>query len=240
MFVYVWSHEGLPFYVGMTTRWGRTNPKNTGARGWLCERTLDRIGREFVSVEVTTVASQEAAVNLERELIEKYGRICTGTGSLTNLLVGGEGRKNFTPEHRAALSVRMRENNPAKRPEVREKIKARMQDPSVRARFLGDANPAKKPETREKIRAAWADPAFREARIAEKRGRAIHTEARKTALREKLLDPNNPLRGTHVKLNSDPATREKRVAALQSPEVRKRISEAVRAAWVRRKATTAL
>jgi hypothetical protein len=104
MYVYIWKDQsGLPFYVGLTKRIGRANPKNSGGRNWLTRQKLQSIGAENVVVEFHTVASIIEGQELERKLIEQYGRLQTETGSLTNLRVGGEGMHIPTEEHKEKL-----------------------------------------------------------------------------------------------------------------------------------------
>lgn len=236
MFVYVWKHEGVPFYVGLTNAHRRTNPLNAGGRGWLCKQKLESVGRSNVVSEVYAVATLEEGRHMERELIIKFGRISLGTGTLTNLRPGGDGTETMSVDGRKATSKRMRENNPAHRPEVRAKIKARMESPDMQERFSGDNNPAKRPEVRAKLKAKWEDPEFRAARIAEKVGKAKHSDEHKAKLRDKLLDPTNPMREYHKILNSDLTIKAKRVASLQSPEIRAKISARLKEAWAKRKA----
>lgn len=235
MYVYVWKHNEEPFYVGMSKTQRRSNPLNSGGRGWLCKQTLAKIGPKNVVVELHMVDTVEEAQLLERSLIEKYGRIQLGNGPLTNLKAGGDGSKGMTDAGKAATSKRMKENNPVHNPEVRAKINARMQDPDVQEKLRGKNNPSKRPEVRAKLKAQWEDPEFRAARIAEKVGRPIHSEEEKEKRRQKLLDPSNPMREYHKVLNSDPAIKEKRVAALRSPEVQARISAALKLSWAKRK-----
>lgn len=235
MFVYIWKHNGTPFYVGMTKQIGRTNPLNSGGRGWLCRQTLEKIGRENVVTEIHTVTTTEEGQELERQLIASIGRIQLGTGPLTNLKLGGDGWQGMTDAGKEATRKRMIENNPVRNPTVRAKLSKRMNDPDVKAKFSGDNNPAKRPDVREKIKAKWSDPEYRETRRKEKLGKAIHTDEHKQKLREKLLDPNNPMREFHKTLNTDPAIKAKRTAKLQTPEIRAKISAALKAAWDRRK-----
>ena len=235
MFVYIWKHNNTPFYIGLTKAHGRTNPLNAGGRGWLCKQTLDKVGRANVIVELHIVTTLEEGKELERSLIEKYGRVQLGTGPLTNLRSGGDGTHGMSAAGKAANSERMRLNNPTRNPATLAKLKKRMNDPDVLAKFTGDANPAKRPEVRAKLKAKWADPAYREERRIEKIGKAKHSEEHKAELRAKLLDPSNPLRDYHKTLNSDPTIKAKRTAALQSPEVRARISAALKAKWAERK-----
>lgn len=235
MYVYVWKHNGKPFYVGMSKTQRRTNPLNAGGRGWLCKQALAKIGPKNVVVELHMVDTVEEAQSLERSLIEKYGRIQLETGPLTNLKSGGDGSKGMSEAGRAATSKRMKENNPVHNPITRAKINFRMQDPDVQEKLRGDNNPAKRPEVRAKIKAKWDDHEFRAARVAEKVGRPIHSDEEKEKRRQKLLDPSNPMREYHKVLNSDPAIKEKRVAKLRSPEVQAKISAGLKLAWAKRK-----
>ena len=236
MFVYIWkSPEGEPFYVGMTKSAGRTNPLNTGGRGWLCKQTLEKIGRTNVIVEVHYVSTLEEAIALEKKLILQYGRIQLSTGTLTNLKPGGDGAGGMSPEGREATRKRMKGNNPAKRPEVRAKIKHRMSQPDVKIKFMGENNPAKRPEVRAKIQAKWADPKFKEAQRQRKLGKSIHSETAKEQRRQLLLNPNHPIHSFNATLNSDPVIKEKRVATLQTPEVRAKISASLKLSWGKRK-----
>lgn len=237
MFVYIWKQpDGTPFYVGMTKTMRRTNPLNAGGRGWLCKQTLETVGREKVVVEIHTATTKETAQELERKFILQFGRIQLGTGPLTNLKPGGDGSPGMSAAGKAALSAFMKENNPAHKPEVRAKIKARMDTPEMKAKFAGDNNPAKRPEVRAKLTEKWKDPKYRETQRIARTGIKRHTDAHKAKLRDKLLDPANPMREYHKVLNTDATIKAKRVAALQSPEVRARISAALKAKWAERKA----
>ena len=235
MYVYIWKHHDVPFYVGMSKTMRRTDPLAANPRGWFCKQKLEQVGANNVVVEIHSAPTLEDAKELERSLIEKYGRIQLGTGSLTNLRSGGEGRSSISEEEKINLSKRMKLNNPMHNPETRAKAAARMKDPHVIAKFSGDNNPSKRPEVRAKLKAQWEDPEFRAARIAEKIGRPIHSEEEKEKRRQKLLDPSNPMREYHKVLNSDPAIKEKRVTALRSPEVQAKISAALKLSWAKRK-----
>ena len=239
MYVYIWKDpNSIPFYVGFTKNKRRSNPLNNGGRSWLCKQKLAKIGADRVIIELRPVTSVEEGTALECKLIAEIGRIQTGSGPLTNLTSGGEGVHLPTPEHIEKLRQAMLDpNHPIRSAESRAKISKRMHSPDVKAKFLGEANPAKRPEVREKIKAKWADPAYRSARIAEKRGRSIHTEEEKQRRREALLDPTNPMRQSHKVLNTDPTIAAKRAATLRSPEQRARQSEAMQRYWTKRKAS---
>ena len=238
MYVYIWKDQlGTPIYVGLTKTFRRTNPKNNGGRNWLTQQKLVEIGVNNVVVEFHTVASIIEGQELERKLIEQFGRLQTNTGPLTNLRIGGEGMHSPSIEHREKLRQAMLDpKHPSRSPEARAKQRERMQDPAVKALFTGDANPAKKPEVRAKIKAKWQDPEYRAARIAERTGVKKHSDQFKNAARQRLLDADNPMRKYHKVLNSDSAIAAKRAATLRSPEQRARQSEAMKANWAKRKA----
>ena len=235
MFVYVWKHNEVPFYVGMTKSAGRANPLNAGGRGWLCKQTLAKIGGKNVVIELHTVDTLEDAQLLERSLIEKYGRIQLNTGTLTNLRPGGDGVSVMSKEGKASLSKRMKENNPMNNPKTRAKLNERMKSPDVIAKFSGNNNPAKRPEVRAKLLAKWQDPEYKEKQRLAKLGKPIHSEEEKAKRRLNLLDSSNPMRQYHKVLNTDPTIKAKRVATLQTPEMQAKISASLKLAWAKRK-----
>lgn len=236
MFVYIWKNpDGTPFYVGMTKNAGRANPLNSGGRGWLCKQTLEKIGRHNVITEIHTALTLEDAMDMEKKFILQFGRVQLNTGTLTNLRPGGDGVSNMSETGKEVIRKRMKENNPAFNPEVRAKIKARMASPDVKEKFLGDNNPAKRPEVRAKLKAKWQEPEYQETQRKARTGLKRHTEEHKAKLRDKLLDPNNPMREYHKTLNTDPTIKAKRNATLQTPEVRARISAKLKEKWAERK-----
>ena len=219
MYVYIWKDViGNPFYVGLTKRMGRTNPKNGGGRNWLTRQKLQEIGAANVVVEFHTVASIEAGQELECKLIDKYGRIQMGTGLLTNLRAGGEGMQSTSSERREQLRQAMKSpDHPIRSPAAIAKKRERMLDPAVRALFTGDLNPAKKPEVRAKLKAKWEDPAFKEKVIAARTGlKRDLPESTKETLRVNLK--NNPAMQGWSKRNGDPEFDEKRIAGIQAAQ----------------------
>jgi len=119
MFVYIWKDgSGVPFYVGFTNSTRRTNPQNSPKRNWLCVKKLDEVGRDHVTVELRFVDSIITGQELERKLIQEYGRIQTGTGPLTNLMPGGEGANRMPEEAKELRRKAMLDpNNPIRSPE---------------------------------------------------------------------------------------------------------------------------
>ena len=230
--------EGQPFYVGLTKTIHRTNPRNAGGRNWLCRQKLLELGVENVVVEFHIVADIIGAQELERKLITEYGRVQLGNGPLTNLQEGGNGAHGMSDAGKESLRQRMLDpTHPIRSPEARAKQRTRMKAPDVTILFSGDNNPAKRPEVRAKIKAKWDDPEYRAARIAERTGVKKHSDQFKDAARQRLLSGNNPMREYHKVLNSDPTIAAKRAATLRSPEQRARQSEAMKAYWAKRKAS---
>ena len=220
MYVYIWKDiEGNPFYVGLTKRIGRANPKNNGGRNWLTRQKLESIGVENVVVEFHTVASIVDGQEMECKLIEKYGRLQTSTGTLTNLRVGGEGMHSPTLEHREKLRQAMlNPEHPCRSPEARAKQRERMLDPEVRALFSGKNNPAKKPEVRAKLKAIWQDEAYRAAQVASHTGlKRDLPESTKSVLRTNLT-ANPAMKGWSERNGKDPEFDAKRIAGIKAAQ----------------------
>jgi hypothetical protein len=250
-YVYIWKRPGnVPFYIGIGKTAQRWNPLYARTRNPHCYRTVMLEGISNIQIELIQDLSKRDASRLEQTLIWYYGRADLGLGPLTNLTDGGDGVQNVTPESKKRMSAaatahsvvraeRIKGNkNPMRNPEIYTRAVERMRNPSVTAKYSGDNNPAKQPEVRAKLKAKWQDPEFRAARIAEKVGKAKHSDEHKAKLRNKLLDPTNPMREYHKVLNSDPSIKAKRVASLQSPEIRAKISARLKETWAKRKAIT--
>lgn len=95
------------FYIGKGKgrRWETTRGRN---EYW--KRTVDKYG--FSAIKLAENLTNEQAVEVEKQYIEKYGTANNG-GSLVNMTTGGEyGRTGYKmPEHeRHILSQRMKEN----------------------------------------------------------------------------------------------------------------------------------
>lgn len=238
MFVYIWKDAaGVPFYVGFTKRMGRANPKNNGNRNWLTKQKLDEIGVDFVSIEIRHVATVEQGQELERNLIASIGRIQLGNGPLTNLREGGEGVLPPSPEHRAKLSIALRDpSHPIRSPEARAKQKERMSDPAVRALFSGDNNPAKKPESREKIKSKWQDADFRAMMIAERTGKPKNFSEEDRARRAEAVKNNPDMKSWADRNGKDSEFDAKRIAGIRAAQDKRREKMSDPEALARRKA----
>jgi len=196
-YTYIWKHpNGVPFYVGATKSVYRTNPRNKTSRNAFAMATHQRIGAGNVIYEVHTLDSMEEALSLEAAFIAEYGRICEGTGSLTNITPGGDNSTSIAG--RAALSAAMKISS------------------------AGGKNPSKRPEVRAKLVAVWENPEYREHQRIAHIGKLICSEENRERLRQIALDPNSPLQQVqfHKILNTDPDIKAKRVAAIRTPESR--------------------
>jgi hypothetical protein len=227
MYVYIWKDpNGNPFYVGLTKNIRRTNPRNNGGRNWLTRQKLEEVGVHNVIIEIRPVTSIVLAQELERKLIEEYGRIQMGTGPLTNLREGGEVVAGPTEERRKQLREAMlRPDHPSRSPEARARQKSRMNDPDVRIKFVGENNPSKRPEIRAKLKAIWQDPLYREKQRISRTGvKRKLSEETKEKLRLKLL--SNPLMKGWKKwkelASKDPELEAKRIKGIRDAQDRRR------------------
>jgi hypothetical protein len=243
MFVYIWKDKNnIPFYVGLTKRIGRTNPRNSGNRNWLCNQKIKEIGLDHIVIEIRHIFSIMDGQSLERKLIEEYGRIQLGNGTLTNLREGGSGTESMSFESRKKLSNLLKDpNHPIRSKEAREKHAKRMRDPDVKAKFSGDNNPSKRPDVREKLLNKWQDAEYKEKQRLSRTGLKRFSEEEKEKRRIALLDKDHPLnkKAFHNILNSDPNIKAKRVAALRDPDRCKKHSETMKRIWAERKKSIA-
>lgn len=273
MYVYIWKDQsGIPFYVGCTKSARRTNPRNEGNRNWLCVQKIAEIGVDNVVVEIRHVTSIEEGRSLEKQLIDSIGRININTGTLTNLRPGGDGLDPMSDAHKEKLRAAMTGRKASD--ETKDKLRKRMKDPDVQKKMRGDNNPAKRPEVREKLKDLWKNEDFRtKATAARKKPRTL-AESTKQVLRQRIKanpamkawserngDPEFEAKRIaglmkvqdkiREKLN-DPEAKTKRIAKLMetinspeykerrksvyTPEVREKQSAAKKAYWERKRA----
>lgn len=237
MFVYIWkTPEGTPFYIGLTKNKRRTNPLNNGGRNWLCKQKLAEVGAGQVIIELRPVGTLEEGVALERKLIAEIGRIQTGTGPLTNLREGGEGTHIPTPEHREKLRQAMLDpSHPARSPEARAKLTARMNAPDVKEKFVGAVNPAKRPEVRGKLKANWQDPEYRKKAVASRVGlKRDLSDSTKQVLRDNLAN-NAAMKSWGERNGKDPEFDAKRIEGIKAAQPARLAKMADPAALAQRK-----
>jgi hypothetical protein len=227
MFVYIWKDAtGTPFYVGLGSTLGRANPKSKQHRNKSCLQKLHELGADSVIVEIRTVANEQAAKNLERELIYQYGRIRDG-GTLTNISGGGE--FHFASQH------------------TKDKLTALWQDKQHREKVISSriGKPRILQEsTKQVLRDNLANNAAMKS-WAERNGKEPEFDAKRIAgiqaaqgkRREKMSDPaalaqrKERLKAT---MNS-PEFKAKR-AQFDTPEYRQKLSNAKREYWAKKRA----
>jgi hypothetical protein len=202
----------------------RPSPKSVGHRNKACIDAVQAIGADNVIIELHTAPDVESAKELERKFIELFGRLCIGTGTLTNIATGGQFSNAST--------------------ETKNKLKQLWEDSSYRQKTL-IARPASRnlPEsTKETLRVnlknnpamqGWSkrngDPEFDAKRIA-----GIQAAQPKRA--EKMRDPvalvqrKERLKAT---LNS-PEYKAKR-ALWDTPEYRQKLSDNKKQYWATKK-----
>lgn len=214
--------SGIPFYVGCTKNIRRTNPRNTGGRNWLCRAKIEAVGLENIIVEFREAVDASAGAALETELIAQFGRVQLGTGTLTNLRSGGEGLSTLSAEHREKLRVLMLSpTHPIRSAASRERQRQRMNDADIKAKFIGDANPAKRQEVRDKIKAVWSTPEHRARMRAATTGlKRELPEQTKQKLRENL-ENNAAMLGWGARNGKDPAFDAKRIAGIRAAQTKR-------------------
>ena len=129
VYQYVDPATGLPFYIGKGS--GRRSQihlwhaKNGTCKNKLLQNVILKVGDPRIEI-VQRFENEQDAYDLERALVEQFGRRVNGTGILTNIDVGGRGRVGYivsqetrtkmaaskigkklhrTPEHNAKISA---------------------------------------------------------------------------------------------------------------------------------------
>lgn len=226
MYVYIWKDpSGTPFYVGMGSTLGRTNPKAKRHRNKACLQKLAEIGADAVIVEIHTAATEEAAKSMEQMFIAKFRRLRDG-GTLTNISAGGEFHKTSdetrqklvglwqTEEHRLA-SITPRIGIKRSLPESTKEVLRTNLANNEHMKSWGERN--------------GKDPEFDAKRIA---GIRAAQEKR----REKMSDPV-ALAQRKERLKATMASPEyaAKRAAFNTPEYRAKLAAAKKAYWDKRK-----
>ena len=226
MYVYIWKDpSGTPFYVGMGSTLGRTNPKAKHHRNKACLQKLSEIGADAVIVEIHTAADVDAAKLLEQTFIAKFKRLRDG-GTLTNISAGGEFHKTNEETKQKLVSLWQTEAHRLSSINPRIGVKRDLPESTKQAlRVNLLANPSMK---------SWAerngkDPDFDAKRIAGIR-------AAQGKRREKMSDPV-ALAQRKERLKATMASPEyaAKRAAFDTPEYRAKLAAAKKAYWDKRK-----
>jgi hypothetical protein len=226
MYVYIWKDpNGVPFYVGMGSTLGRTNPKAKCHRNKGCLQKLADLGADSVVVEIHTVANADEAKSMEQMFIAKFGRIRDG-GTLTNISAGGEFHKTSDETKQKLVDL-------WKTPEYRTATI----DPRVgKTRDLTES-------TKEVLRAnllknehmkSWGERNGKDPEFDAKRIEGIRDAQGKR--REKMSDPV-ALAQRKERLKATMASPEyaAKRAAFDTPEYRAKLAAAKKAYWDKRK-----
>lgn len=84
--------DNTVFYVGITS--GKKRPYTTVGRNYFWKKEVKEHGGFIVEIAAKDIGF-DVALNMERELVAKYGRRDLGLGTLVNLTDGGEGTHGF-------------------------------------------------------------------------------------------------------------------------------------------------
>ncbi|QWY83214.1 Seg-like homing endonuclease protein [Rhizobium phage RHph_X2_25] len=206
-YVYAWLYpDGSPFYVGKGSGRRDKQPKRTNVIFKHIVAKIRREGGEPSVVRWQEGLREDDAHRLEMAYIRLFGRRNIGTGVLSNLSDGGEGRSGAIVgvEARAKLSESKRGSlNPNFGKPLSEETKAKLSESKrgkthtdeARAK-IGDAfrGKALSAEHREKISAALRGGA--------KRGGMHTAEAREKVSRAmRMLPPKDGFKGIHASKN---------------------------------------
>ena len=121
------------FYVGKGTgqRWKLCTHRPEHNK-WLA-RKINKIGAENILIKMINCKSEEHAFQLEKEIIQQFGRRDLGLGTLLNMTDGGEGLSGaiWTDERKANKSIEVKKHfekngNPFKGKKHTEDAKHRM------------------------------------------------------------------------------------------------------------------
>ena len=226
MYVYIWKDPNhIPFYIGMGSTLGRTNPKAKRHRNKACLQKLVEIGADAVIVEIHSAATEESAKTMEQMFIAKFKRIRDG-GTLTNISSGGEFHRSSEETKQKLVSIWKTEEyrSSAVNPRIGRKRNLPESTKSIlRENLL--ANPEMK---------SWGERNGKDPEFDAKRIEGIRAAQGKR--REKMSDPvaltqrKERLRATMA----SPEYAAKR-AAFDTPEYRAKLAAAKKAYWDKRK-----
>lgn len=164
-FVYTWSIGNVVFYVGQgkhqpkgkdRTKYRRMWDNHTNRSGVLaaCQtyaNELRQAGTPHVTTLVADDLTKSEADALERQLVMAHGKLCDGTGTLVNIVDGGNANLSDSLEWRSRCNAAM--STDEYKSKMSDITKKRLNTPETKAiwlaKFQTDA-------VREKIRAVQA------------------------------------------------------------------------------------
>lgn len=142
-----------------------------------------------------------------------------------------------TEAHRQKLREALKNpNHPIRSPEAMERRIARMNDPDIKEKFLGENNPAKKPATRAKLKQLWQDPTFREKQRQARTGVSHNfSDAQRVKMAE-AAKANPAMLGWDKRNGKDPEFDAKRIAGIKAAQPKRKEKMADPVALAQRKA----
>lgn len=114
--------------------------------------------------------------------------------------------------------------------------KKRMNDPDVKAKFTGAANPAKRTDVRAKLKAAWADPAFKESQIKKRTGKTLNLSESERERRSKNVKENPLMKGWDERNGKDDEFNRKRIEGIRAAQEQRKKKMSDPVALAKRKA----
>ena len=226
MYVYIWKDpSGTPFYVGMGSTLGRTNPKAKCHRNKACLQKLAEIGADSVVVEIQTATNEDAAKSMEQMLIAKFKRLRDG-GTLTNISAGGEFHKTSDETRQKLVDLWQTEEH--RIASISPRIGVKRSLPESTKEILR-TNLAKNEHMK-----SWAERNGKDLEFDAKRIAGIRAAQKKR--REKMSDPV-ALAQRKERLKATMASPEyaAKRAAFDTPEYRAKLAAAKKAYWDKRK-----
>lgn len=145
-YVYADPRTGVPFYVGKGQgRRARKHLVQTTNRGMAARLAeLREVGLEPL-ISVYGCDSEAHALELERVLIDAYGRQCDGSGSLVNILEAGDRSGGFAGRrHSEETKARIRAAMQARRLTVEHRARVTEWARSPRGRAVRSAAASKR------------------------------------------------------------------------------------------------
>ena len=226
MYVYIWKDpSGTPFYVGMGSTLGRSNPKAKHHRNKACLQKLAEIGADAVIVEIHTAANEDAAKSMEQMFIAKFKRLRDG-GTLTNISAGGEFHKTSDETKQKIIDLWKTEKY---RSETIDPRIGKKRDLPKSTKEILRTNLANNKHMKSWGERNGKDPEFDAKRIAGIR-------AAQDKRRDKMSDPV-ALAQRKERLKATMASPEyaAKRAAFDTPEYRAKLAAAKKAYWDKRK-----